>query len=379
MEQSEPSRSRAGASFNGEVSIAMLRDRLGAARGCTQKAPFPRILSENSSSALQRFGDDQLGATKRLSEWDSRRGGCAASRLMTLKETRLRADTNCSGNGFGGMPAHRVMIQAPQPRLRPGLQEAQRQPSVGRALTRPTAIDTNLRHLDPWLLQPPVSARRNAQSLTSYQAHPTPRMENGPALHWNKLWRAATLDCFRLNRLESREPFTAACFALPPLLDLGPTAHERIKNFNKRAVVNFTEPAFRRCLINPDQIEFQRPCKDDPKGWGGVGWPSHPPLPHGGRVAWGRGGPRGLPWARPCWHTPQAAGPRLAWVCCGGVAAGGGAPDWAPPPPPLLTTRPSQPLPARQGMRMGSRKVRAVLGGSRHGGGRTGRRCGPGW
>ena len=183
VEQSEPRRSGAGASFNGEVSIAMLRDRLCDARGGTQKAPFPRILSENSSSALQRFGDDQLGATKRLSEWDSRRGGCAASRLMTLKEARLRADTNCSGNGFGGMPAHRVMIQAPQPRLHSGLQEAQRQPSVGRALTRPTAIDTNLRHLDPWLLQPPVSARRNAQSLTSYQAHPIPREEwAGPSL-----------------------------------------------------------------------------------------------------------------------------------------------------------------------------------------------------
>lgn len=160
-----------------------------------------------------------------MSGWDSRRDGCAASRPMTLKEARLRADTDCSGNGFGGMPAHRVMIQAPQPRLHPGLQEAQGQPTVGRALAQPTAIDTNLGHPDPWLIQPPVSARRNAQSLTSYQAHPTPQTGSGPALHWNKLWRAAALDCFRLNRLESREPSSAACFALPPLLDLGPTAH----------------------------------------------------------------------------------------------------------------------------------------------------------
>ena len=63
-------------------------------------------------------------ARRALLGWDSRRGGCAASRPMPLKETGLRTDTDCSGNGFGDTLAHRVMIQAPQPWLRPGLQRS---------------------------------------------------------------------------------------------------------------------------------------------------------------------------------------------------------------------------------------------------------------
>ena len=50
------------------------------------KAPFLRILAENSFSTLQRFGDGTPGVSKHASRRDSRRGGCAASRLMPLKE-----------------------------------------------------------------------------------------------------------------------------------------------------------------------------------------------------------------------------------------------------------------------------------------------------
>jgi hypothetical protein len=66
----------------------MLRDRLETSAEAThqEKAPFPRILSENSSSTLQRFGDDRFGASSAHSDRDSRKGCCAASRPMPLKE-----------------------------------------------------------------------------------------------------------------------------------------------------------------------------------------------------------------------------------------------------------------------------------------------------
>jgi hypothetical protein len=47
-----------------------------------------------------------------------------------------RADTDCSGNGLGDKLAHRVAIQAPQPRLHSGTREAQRQPTAYKARTQ---------------------------------------------------------------------------------------------------------------------------------------------------------------------------------------------------------------------------------------------------
>jgi hypothetical protein len=83
--------------------------------------------------------------------------------------TRPAADTDCSGNGFGDTLAHRVMIQAPQPRLRRG-SEAQGQPSAGMARAKPATVDTNLGTLDRRLIQQPVAAHRDVLSLISYQA-----------------------------------------------------------------------------------------------------------------------------------------------------------------------------------------------------------------
>ena len=73
---------------------------------------------------------------------------------MTLKETlkgSLRTGIDWSSNGFGDKLAHRVAIQAPQPKLRPGLKEAHGQPSADRARTQPAAVDTSLRGLDQLL------------------------------------------------------------------------------------------------------------------------------------------------------------------------------------------------------------------------------------
>lgn len=106
----------------GEVSIAMLRDRL---KGCTRQTHAKRLSFlesslRGSSNTPQRLGDDRSGR-QTLSKRDSRKGGCAASRSMPLKkplrEKDIRTDNDCSGNGFGGMLAHRVVIQAPQPKL----------------------------------------------------------------------------------------------------------------------------------------------------------------------------------------------------------------------------------------------------------------------
>ena len=45
---------------------------------------------------------------------------------------------------FGDKLAHRVSIQAPQPRLHSGLKEAQRQPAAGWARTQPACIENDL-------------------------------------------------------------------------------------------------------------------------------------------------------------------------------------------------------------------------------------------
>ncbi len=85
---------------------------------------------------------------------------------------------------------------------------AQRQPSAGRALAPPAAIDTNLGILNQSLVQQPVAARRNAVSLISYQALPTdtplqtPRLlpakqsVSRQALHWSSFKKLIGA-CFR--------------------------------------------------------------------------------------------------------------------------------------------------------------------------------------
>ena len=78
---------------------------------------------------------------------------------------------------FGDTLAHRVLIQAPQPRLHPGLREAQGQPSAGKACARPAIIDTSLRKPNRQLIQSPVTARKIDLSLISYQAFSSARIK----------------------------------------------------------------------------------------------------------------------------------------------------------------------------------------------------------
>lgn len=116
-------------------AFAMLRDRPG--RGATKhapagKAPFHRILTEGSFSTLQRFGDGTPGVSKHSSRRDSRRGGCAASRSMPLKElysSELTPTVLATGSV---VCLHIVyLIQAPQPRLLPGTRHKGSPPPIG--------------------------------------------------------------------------------------------------------------------------------------------------------------------------------------------------------------------------------------------------------
>ena len=179
-----------------ERSAKMLRDRLR--RPAVERKRHNRRLSflESSLRILparsQRLGDDQVGASKRSSDRDSRKNGCAASRPMPLKEhsmRELRTDTDCSGNGFGDKLAHRVAIQAPQPRLHAGLQEAQRQPGADWARTQSTGIDTHLETLDR-SLHSAIGRNTQGRSVT----HQLPGTPDRYAL-------TAHLDCCQSSRV----------------------------------------------------------------------------------------------------------------------------------------------------------------------------------
>ena len=87
--------------------MAMLRDRppVGTAQGGAhnrRKAPFPRILSEDFSSALQRVGGDGTGAAN--AGPDRPPAGAAVPPAGRCRSRRaqghLRTDTDWSGNGL---------------------------------------------------------------------------------------------------------------------------------------------------------------------------------------------------------------------------------------------------------------------------------------
>ena len=81
------------------------------------------------------------------------------------RNTRLRTDTNCSGNGLRDKLAHRVMLQAPQPRLHSSLREAQRQPGADWARTQSTILETHLGELDQ-LLRSAIGRNTQGRSVT---------------------------------------------------------------------------------------------------------------------------------------------------------------------------------------------------------------------
>ena len=111
----------------------MLRDRLGSEcceANLNQKAPFPRILSENSSSTLPALRRRPAWGVGTLIQAGLPQGRLCRQPADAAQGTQgLRTDTDCSGNWFGDTLAHRVMIQAPQPWLLSGLEKHKGSPA----------------------------------------------------------------------------------------------------------------------------------------------------------------------------------------------------------------------------------------------------------
>ena len=162
-----------------------------------------RVLSARSSASETA----RLGCRNTQSRRDSRRGGCAASRPMPLKEPPgPRTDTDCSGNGFGDTLAHRVLIQAPQPRLHPGTRHRGSPPLTGLAPNQPALIRT-------WETEPiacsATGCSTQERGVTHQLLGSSIRLTR---LSLGKLWSAAAAGSCLLS-----------CFT-SPLLDLGPPA-----------------------------------------------------------------------------------------------------------------------------------------------------------
>ena len=71
----------------------MLRDRLEVntqANSTTRRLSFLESSLRILPAHTQRFGDDRIGASNATPNRDSRKGGCAASRSMPLKERLIR-------------------------------------------------------------------------------------------------------------------------------------------------------------------------------------------------------------------------------------------------------------------------------------------------
>ena len=122
----------------------MLRDRLGKAETKTRRLPFLESSMRVLPAHSQRFGDGRTGAPKRTSDRDSRRGGCQASSSMALKETPQRPPNRhrLSWQRFTDKLAHRVEIQASQPRLHSGPRHKGSPPPIRLAPNRQALIRT---------------------------------------------------------------------------------------------------------------------------------------------------------------------------------------------------------------------------------------------
>ncbi len=154
----------------------MLRDR-PRAHALQQRNPGRLPFLESSLRILpartQRFGDGTHQGVETLA-W----AGLPQGRLCRQPAdaargalARLRTCTDCSGNGLGDKLAHRVEIQAPQPRPHAGTgnRRSGGPPPIGLAPEQQALIRTLGRRPDR-LVQLPGSARRGAQSLINYWA-----------------------------------------------------------------------------------------------------------------------------------------------------------------------------------------------------------------
>ena len=279
------------------------------------KAPFLRILAENSFSTLQRFGDGTPGVSKHGSRRDSRRGGCAASRLMPLKEPQgLRTDTNCSGNGFGGMLAHRVLIQAPQPRLHPGTRHRGSPPLAGLAPNQQALIRT-------WETEPIACS---ATGCSTQEREVTHQLLGSSIrltrLSLGKLWSAAAvgsclLDCFTSPLLDLGPPAFGHCCTNRRSPVLPPTACSRAKSGLARQPPETPTLTLGRAA-NPASPPVSRPFADP------SGFLLPQPSQHPDTLSWKWAGTRagtGCQTQVAAWQKGAERG--WGWVGCGPAAA----------------------------------------------------------
>ena len=148
--------------------------------------------------------------------------GRCRSRSRTHKRG-LRTCTDCSSNGFGDKLAHRVEIQTPQPKLRTGLQEAQRQPSANWARTQLAGIDTHPGKPDQ-LLHSTTGLSTQGRSVTHQLPGTIDCRNNRCTLHWASFGLGS-----KASRLDSTVlPGAISTYLqlLPPLLNLGSPAYE---------------------------------------------------------------------------------------------------------------------------------------------------------
>lgn len=159
---------------------------------------------------------------------------------QTPRKGSRRTDTDCSGRGFGGMLAHRVAIQAPQPWLHSGTKEARRQPSADRARAQSADCETHSGEPD----QDASAAGPSTQGRLVTHQLPGRRHLKGDdrlTLHWAS-WGRGNKQTHRrwLDRLtESRCKLLACCFL--PLLDLGGAAPDQKVTSKHSLLDNLTE------------------------------------------------------------------------------------------------------------------------------------------
>ena len=124
----------------------------------------------------------------------------------------LRTCTNCSGNGFGDKIAHRVEVQTPQPKLRTGLQEAQRQPSANWARTQIAGFDMHSGKPDQ-LLHSATGLSTQGRSVTHQLPNAIDCRNNRCTLRWASFGLAATSRSDSNRFTESRLNLLATAFS----------------------------------------------------------------------------------------------------------------------------------------------------------------------
>ena len=162
----------------------------------------------------------------------------------------LRTCTDCSSNGFGDKLAHRVEIQTPQPRLRTGLQEAQRQPSANWARTQLAGIDTHPGKPDQ-LLHSTTGLSTQGRSVTHQLPGTIDCRNNRCTLHWASFGLGS-----KASRLDSTVlPGAISTYLqlLPPLLILGSPAYE-VNDISKTKSATDTSSDAPMCICKSDWV-----------------------------------------------------------------------------------------------------------------------------